>query len=393
MKTTYRQRNRRRRAVNGYVTAVCVLLVSLWLATLCRGQCVGGVCLPPTGWRPAPLATPGARVVQVGAGIANAVCRVVNHGAGGASVGSGTLVAADDKSSFVLTCDHLFSKGVGRVEVNFTNHRVSPAELIGRDTAHDLALLKIAVKSIQPIRLGQGAVGATATCIGLGSDGRLRAVRGRVVGRSTPQGAKFPSVLVQGAVRSGDSGGPLINDQGDLVGVVWGVRGNVSYASFGQPVAQLLAQISQHNLRQETNKPLSSNPRKEQPLCPCNGDCVNSADLLALVRREELGAFAKRSEVAEMQSQLDQMSRPHAPSAQGTLPLSWTNLQVVLAALGIGGPLGLGVLMARILWRRGVSKLRGPGGPRAGGFPGLASKHTKRAKVCLEPAGEQASAS
>src|SRR6201999_1856159 len=50
----------------------------------------------------------------------------------------------------------------------------------------------------------------------------------------------YPSTTITGAVRPGDSGGGVLNTQGQVTGVVWGQQGGQTYATCGQPVREFL---------------------------------------------------------------------------------------------------------------------------------------------------------
>lgn len=375
MKRNARHRAARRRAARECLVAALVAILALALAAACRGQCVGGTCRPPTCWTQPPPRTqqrPQSQQVQVGPAIAEAVCRVESHTSGAASIGSGALVRVSPDSAFVLTCDHLFRDGVGRVTLRFHDGRASAAQVVARDVAHDLALLKTTRAAHGSLETSLNAVGQTATAVGLGSDGRLRAVRGRVVGRSTPQGALHPSLLIQGAVRSGDSGGPVINDQGMLVGVIWGVRGSVTYATTGEPVRRILDRIPATENRRVAQKPLAINSQPA-PQCKCPGDCVQRSDLAPFVRRDELAGFATHSDLATVESRVEQHRGESRPKAVNQTPATAsgvldTLLPIAAAALGVGGPVGLAWLLVKLVWRRRDSRRRGLGGPRRRGF-------------------------
>lgn len=371
MNASQRQLKRRRSEWRQYLLTIAALLLVWLLAVIAYGQCLGGTCPPPPTWN-APASTPSASEVQVGPGISAAVCRVVNQLPGSASIGSGVLVRTGGQSAYVLTCDHLFSDGVGTVAVRFGTSAALSCTVAKRDPSNDLALLRIAPVQIRPLTFQNDARPGWATAVGLGGEGRLRALRGRIVGTSRPVGTRFPSLLIAGAVRSGDSGGPVVNDQGRLVGVVWGVRGQTSYATTGQPVSDLLATIPSESQPIANSKP---NAPTQPPACRCPADCLRPRDLEGLARRDDLAGFARQSDLAaatgalgeqlsELRSQLgrgDARVESQEPMLPGVLN---TTLPVLLAALGISGPLGLAWLVANLWLRRRGAKRRGSGGPR-----------------------------
>lgn len=356
------------RVLTGVMVVTCLMPPAA-----AQAQCAGGVCRPPATWHSAP-GGPRSIEVQVGSDIAAAVCRVVNTTRPGTSVGSGALVRSDAKRSLVLTCEHLFREGVGTVTVRYRDGSISRARLVGRDAAHDLVLLECEPTNVRPLQSASDPPTTMATAVGLGSDGHLRAVRGRIVGRSTAVGARHPSLLIAGAVRSGDSGGPVINDQGQLVGVVWGVRDGVSYAMCGPPVTSILA-AGQAGSRQAAAAP------NDAPACNCgcDGDCVKRQALGDYARREELQGYAKReqleslqgycrAQVAQLWSRLESAAQVTPSKDDDYHPPEHAWLSIAVAGVGALGTLHAAWLALRV-WRRRATGRRGLGGPRRERFP------------------------
>lgn len=355
--------------MNSVIRLATATACAWWLAAgTAPAQCPGGIC-PVTPWSApggSPAAPPASQVVSVGPAIAAAVCRVVNASEGGSSVGTGALIQTASGGPLVLTCDHLFREGAGRVTVTFRTGGARAATVVERDSAHDLALLRVADAPAQPLRVRTDAPTGYATACGLGGDGRLRAVRGRVVGRRTPAGAQYPSVLVAGAVRSGDSGGPLLSDAGEVVGVVWGVAGEVTYATAGAPLARLLERAPS---RREPKGP-SAPPAREDiaSRCPCNGRCVTAEELHARLERFAAQQSALVQRVEQLERPADAPAPPPpAPSDQSAAIASL--LEFAVAGVGVGGPIGVALLLARFAWRRRARRRRGSGGPRGPTFP------------------------
>ncbi|TWT30349.1 Serine protease Do-like HtrA [Posidoniimonas corsicana] len=378
------QRQRQRRLALTCLLAACSIAATLAMVAACRGQCPGGQCRPPGGWQSAPAPQPRWRAVPVGPNITAAVCRVRNRLGGGDAIGSGTLVHVEAGRAYVLTCRHLLDDGVGDLSVQFPDEAATPAKVFATDDAHDLAVLATTVPRTRPVRVTEYADSRTLVAIGLGGDGRLRAVRGELAGRSTPQGASYPSLVMHGAVRPGDSGGPVLNERGLVVGVVWGARGQTTYATAGPPLTKLLEKLPRDEPA-STVPPVASEPHiaakpasspKCDCQCECSGDCV---------QRSELDRYATLSDLDELNRRSPGGSTP-ASSEQG----EWIAgaLGTLAAALGVGGPLGVAVFAAQLLLRRRISHRRGPGGPRAGGFQPEAGDRSAALRV--EPAAEPA---
>ena len=240
---------------------------------------------------------------------------------------------------------------------------------------------------------------------GFGSDGRYRAITSNRTGYATPVGSVSPSLVVRGAVRRGDSGGPAINSWGELVGIVWGVRGSSSYVAYGAPLRRIVARLGDSGgsnalgariegdsaeQREVYKKRLAAMEERIDRLeaCPCDGECVTRTELEAFARKSALDAT--RLEHTTFRDSLQQRFRDVAAGAASQAKetaaaeirerlrgvsasaMSLTTLQVVLASLGIGGPVGLAVLGLGFLSRRRLRKRfvhRGRGGPRHERFP------------------------
>ena len=171
----------------------------------------------------------------------------IAHDVGGVvSRGSGALVAHDDGASYYITCGHLFDDGRGRTSIQIPNAAGVPAEIIAADRAHDLALLRSPrvggpVLPYDP----EGEMRGELSAYGFGGSGRFRGVRGPVVGYATPGGARYPSLRLRGSVRSGDSGGPVLDEDRELVAVIWGEASGETYATFGPPLRAMMANLAQ----------------------------------------------------------------------------------------------------------------------------------------------------
>lgn len=123
----------------------------------------------------------------------------------------------------LLTCFHVI-KDAGRIDVR-VNGKVYRAMVVGTDPGHDLALLQVDASSLpalpwikaEDVELGEEvrAFGFPLTAA-LGSS--LKVTRGTISGVEKEEGA--PVFQIDSAVNPGNSGGPLVNDRGEVVGVV-----------------------------------------------------------------------------------------------------------------------------------------------------------------------------
>lgn len=174
-----------------------------------------------------------------------ASCRVENLLSDGErSLGSGTLVdvAADGERGLVLTCAHLFGAGSGQIVVTFPNGRRHGGLLVARDAAADLAAVEIAHPTCSPAEVHFGRLlGNRYTACGYGPRGRRRCVTGESLGVVVTEARE--NLQIRAAVRSGDSGGGVFDQQGHLAAVVWGVANGVTYASTGAPLQAFLQRL------------------------------------------------------------------------------------------------------------------------------------------------------
>jgi len=142
--------------------------------------------------------------------------RVVEQTATG--LGSGVIVSED---GHVLTNHHVIA-GMEEIRVQFTDGRIEPAELIGTDPATDIAVLKIKgpvpalpLADSDKTRVGQPVM-AVGNPFGLQetvTQGIISA-KGRAVRDS---GVEF--LQTDAAVNQGNSGGPLLNFKGEIIGI------------------------------------------------------------------------------------------------------------------------------------------------------------------------------
>lgn len=356
-----------------------VALLQLVGGVICAGasaQCVGGRC-------------PIVSRQQVAERPPASVCRVRVGTATGVQFGSGTLVAAEGAFGYVLTCQHLFREQAQRVAVRFGDGRGYDARVLAVDTRHDLALSQIANPGVRPMTVNAVTPSGLLTAGGFGGSGMYRSVRGTVVGAAMPQGAQSASIQIQGAVRSGDSGGPVFSPAGKLVGVVWGMQDGLTYATIGKPLQQIMARVPTGKSRPpptggmvalRSRKPAKQSPtensltprvaaleKKVGEWKPCQCPEIDTTqfatrqDLTQLVRREQWQAetTSQRLAMGVLSERISKRVR------------TFNTVQVLAGAVGIGSPIGIAILTAGVLARRRSRRNRTPsvagrglGGPR-----------------------------
>ena len=141
--------------------------------------------------------------------------------------GSGLIVSSE---GYILTNDHILGphKKPRRIVVTLTGAQNYEAEYIGSDLAFDLAILKIEADDLPVARLGNSddiLVGEWSIAIGnpFGLGGTVSAGVISAIGRDFPasQGDYLYRDMIQtdAAINQGNSGGPLVNALGDVIGI------------------------------------------------------------------------------------------------------------------------------------------------------------------------------
>src|SRR5690606_9534294 len=138
------------------------------------------------------------------------------------SVGSGFIV---DKSGLIVTNAHVV-EGTTRITVKLDSGEEFPATIVGADTATDIAVLKINAKRDLPfLSFGDSdKVEVGDWVLALGSPfGLNRTVTAGIVSttkRETPNASPFQKFIqTDAAINRGNSGGPLVNMKGEVIGV------------------------------------------------------------------------------------------------------------------------------------------------------------------------------
>lgn len=133
-------------------------------------------------------------------------------------IGSGFIISSD---GYVLTNNHVVDNSNG-IFVTMTNGKEYKAKVIGTDARTDIALLKIDAKDLRPLPIGDSdklKKGQWVLAIGspFGLDSTVTAGIISAINRDT--GDYLPFIQTDVAVNPGNSGGPLINLAGQVVGI------------------------------------------------------------------------------------------------------------------------------------------------------------------------------
>ncbi len=156
------------------------------------------------------------------------------------SLGSGFIINAD---GYILTNAHVV-QSADEITVRLTDKREFKAKVIGSDRRTDVALIKIDATGLPVVKFGDPAklkVGEWVVAIGspFGFDNTVTKGIVSAKGRSLPQENFVPFIQTDVAVNPGNSGGPLFNMRGEVVGInsqIYSRTGGFMGLSFAIPI-------------------------------------------------------------------------------------------------------------------------------------------------------------
>lgn len=173
------------------------------------------------------------------------VARIIVPERGGTSYGSGSLVDIHRDYGIVITNWHVVSDRIGDVSVQFPDGFQSAGKVLKVDKDWDLAAIGIWRPNVQPLRFSNRApvIGEPLAIAGYGS-GQWRLASGRCTQFVSP-GASFPADMIEVSVeaRQGDSGGPILNQQGEIAGVLFGAGRGATSGSHAPRVNSFLESV------------------------------------------------------------------------------------------------------------------------------------------------------
>ena len=204
--------------------------------------------------------TPAETSTQVAA-VANSIARsvVMVWGEADAGVSTGTGVVMSSNGDILTNAHVVEDASVVRIRFMFETEP-RDAEVLASDPGNDLALLRVAATGLEPATLaapGSVRIGDPVVAIGyaLDLDGGPTVTSGIVsaINRTIPSGDGALDSLIQtdAAISSGNSGGPLVNLRGEVVGINTAVyRGdlqsavnNVGFAISSEEILSVLPQL------------------------------------------------------------------------------------------------------------------------------------------------------
>ena len=159
--------------------------------------------------------------------IYDAVFLIQAESTGGASTGSGFAYKKDGKYAYIITNEHVIS-GAKNVKISNSKGELYDAKVLGSDTYADIAVLSTDVKNVSKIaEIGDSSkieLGDTIFTVGspLGEQYFGTVTKGIISGKNRMVGSNqiiLEVIQTDAAINEGNSGGPLVNINGEVIGV------------------------------------------------------------------------------------------------------------------------------------------------------------------------------
>ncbi len=171
------------------------------------------------------------------------------------SLGSGFIV--DGKEGIIVTNNHVID-GAEEIQVNLHDGSKLKAELLGKDTKTDIAILKVTPKTpLKAVKFGSSAairvgdwVMAIGNPFGLGGSVTVGVISAKA--RNINSGPYDDYLQTDASINKGNSGGPLFNMDGEVVGVNTAIISptggsiGIGFAVPADTVAPVVQQLSQY---------------------------------------------------------------------------------------------------------------------------------------------------
>lgn len=149
----------------------------------------------------------------------------------GSGVGSGTGVVFSE-DGYIVTNNHVVASAAGadgQISVTLQDGETATAEIVGRTEDYDLAVLKVDMQGLTPLTFADSdtvvvgdpvvAVGAPLGLEGTVTTGIVSALNRAVTAGSATEVSYINAIQTDAAINPGNSGGPLVNLDGDLIGI------------------------------------------------------------------------------------------------------------------------------------------------------------------------------
>ena len=212
--------------------------------------------------------------------------RVAPSRAGSEGAGSGVILASD---GYILTNSHVVHGATG-LEVSLVDGRRVAARFVGDDPATDLAIIRVDAPALVPARIGESArlrVGQLVIAIGnpFGFQSTVSAGVVSALGRSlrSATGRLIDNIIqTDVALNPGNSGGPLVDSRGFVVGINTAVFAMAQGISFAVPIATAASVIPQLLTHGRVRRPYLGFGGQSRPLDPRRARSLGLANVRAV---------------------------------------------------------------------------------------------------------------
>jgi serine protease Do len=157
-------------------------------------------------------------------------------------VGSGFLISAD---GYVMTNHHVVD-GADEIFVTLPDRREFKGRVVGSDQRTDVALVKVEATGLPVLKIGDpGRLKVGEWVLAIGSPFNLQSTvtQGIVSAKGRETGELLPFIQTDAAVNPGNSGGPLLNMRGEVVGInsqIFTTSGSFAGISFAIPIDEAM---------------------------------------------------------------------------------------------------------------------------------------------------------
>lgn len=173
--------------------------------------------------------TPATETVsQIVQNVRPSVVSIKAEGSSGSGTGSGFIFRED---GYIVTNNHVAAPSLngGKLTVYLENKTSFVAKLVGRNASYDLAVLKIDATGLKPVNIGDSnainvgdltvAFGSPLGLSGTVTSGIISAINRPVTAGGADDQSFISAIQTDAAINPGNSGGPLVNGQGQVIGV------------------------------------------------------------------------------------------------------------------------------------------------------------------------------
>ncbi len=201
----------------------------------------------------------------------DSVVTVLNYGNQLQATGTGFVYKTDDKYGYILTNNHVIS-GSKKIEVTNTENVTVEATILGSDEYADLAVLRVDKSFVlQVATLGNSTdseIGDTVFAVGTPVDVKyagsvtkgIISGKNRMVNVTLDDGGAFMMEVIQTntAINPGNSGGPLVNINGEVIGIntLKLVEDEIEGMGFAIPIEMATSVLDRLESGEEIERPL-----------------------------------------------------------------------------------------------------------------------------------------